>query len=337
MPVSSQPFDALPDLKDPSLHGAWLSRGVQGGARDYSADGNDMVIGGGSPVFERVGARFDGAADYLRRAVADWRNTDTQGTITAWIKKSALTATGHAIFGSGDEASGKRLILQISDTNLMSFYIQGTATNYIEGSTTIQTDRWYRIAIVSNGSQYFFYVDGQAETLNIPVGSNDGAWLSSVSGRDNITIGVLVSLVATERYFEGIIKDVRYHSEPKSADWIKYDFQRGVPDSSLLLHILDGQRDLSRRRVSITVSADCIIGHEMIFTNGGITWAAQAIISYGYWYRGAAPDFWRYYFWDGVRKYVNGEFAAGAMPVAISATGFAGVTGTMKDIKTYSN
>jgi hypothetical protein len=69
------------------------------------------------------------------------------------------------------------------------YYYVGSALNITNGGTTVNDNAWHHIALVSSGSAYSLYVDGAAETLTTSSGSNNGAWVNTISSVDNTTIG----------------------------------------------------------------------------------------------------------------------------------------------------
>ncbi len=167
------------------------------------------------------GMEFDGATNYLRRAVSDWRSGDEAGTICAWVKLDAIGAH-RTIFNTADEAVvTKFLQCQIDSNGKMNILQNNTGVlDSILGDTILIANRWYHVVFISDGSTYIFYLNGQVETLSISSGANNGDWLADTDDRDNVTIGCRVRN-DKGRYFNGLIKDVRYYSEPKSADYVK--------------------------------------------------------------------------------------------------------------------
>lgn len=157
---------------------------------------------------------------YLRRAVSDWRPSDEVGTITAWINMDSV-GINQTIFGSADEATDLYYLqLRIRNDNYLAIYqTNNDPLSVIRGGTALSASRWYHVAVVSTGSAYTLYVNGQPETLTVVSGTNNGDWLSDTSGRDSITVGAL-NRTGLVHYFNGSIRDVSYYSAAKSADWI---------------------------------------------------------------------------------------------------------------------
>jgi len=165
---------------------------------------------------------FDGITNYLPMTVADWRGSDEVGTICAWVTLDAIGAY-RTIFGSCDEAADiNKLLFWVTDGGLIAVQSEsgGGGHNNILGSTVLGANRWYHVAVVSDGTQYLLYVNGVAETLTVSSGDNNGCWLADAANRDSVTVGVRSKNAGQDYYFNGSIKDLRYYSEAKSADWI---------------------------------------------------------------------------------------------------------------------
>ena len=217
----------------------------------------------GAPVAERVGARFDGAADCLARSEADWRSGDSQGTILALVRVDA--AHDGAIFASCDEGGNQNLFYLAVTLNLgLHIYakIGGLMNRVNSPDDSLAVGVWHRVALVSTGTAWLLYIDGSPKTLT-PVGAeaNTGDWLADVPLRDNVTIGARwYNIIDT--YFNGQIKDVIYYSRELSADEILYDYRQCVPDDFLRLWTVGGMTDLSRFVRTPTHLGGVICGHE---------------------------------------------------------------------------
>lgn len=164
-----------------------------------------------------MATEFDGATEYTRSIIgAPYRSGDSQGTLAAWIKLGAIGAA-QIVFGSSDEASDVRaLLFRISSTNRIEVVrvLTGSATDAVNGTTTaFVVGQWYHVAWVSTGSVYVLYVDGQAEALAVSSGANGGDWFADVPLRDSVTMGVW-RRTGLLNYFNGVIDDVRYYSQP---------------------------------------------------------------------------------------------------------------------------
>ena len=133
--ISEQPIDRLPRLADPYFRSGWLNAKTKGG-RDFGPDGSDMAYVS-TPIDERVGMTFDGVGDYLSRAEADWRSADSQGTISAWIKRDAA-GVSHTIISSADTGS-LLYYIQLTIFNDLLLFVQkdNDTLGSVLGSTTL--------------------------------------------------------------------------------------------------------------------------------------------------------------------------------------------------------
>lgn len=213
-------------VPDDSLAGLWLpSKGI---VNDYSRYRDDMSIFGTLNATRRG---MDGYTnnDYLKLVVADYRASDTQGSICAWIFLTGVGDFQH-IWTTINEISSSDhfLFLRLTNGDLLTLSQKdGTTTDTVTGDTVFVTGRWYNVWATSNGSTFALYVNGVAETLTPSGGGNTGDWLSGIPTpfRDNVTIGA--QLTNTDDHpVLGELSDVRYYSEGKSADFIKEYYNR---------------------------------------------------------------------------------------------------------------
>ena len=105
-------------------------------------------------------------------------------------------------------------------------------------------------------------------------------------------------------------------------------------DTSVELSVVDGTKDISKNERALIIT-NAVVGSEMVFTNGGITWSSIPLTSYDYWWRASATAAWVHYGYDGTNVYTNGVLT-GSLPVTVTTTGFSGVTGTMVGLRVYS-
>ena len=188
------------------------------GDRDYSKYGDDLA-----PIADPILGRwmtFDGTHDYLRRDEANWRSSDSAGTIIAWVRPANITGQ-KTIFCSADTATANHmlaLVLNAGAVNLHT-YISGAYTQ-VEGAIDLVANAWSHVAIASSGTGYFLYVNGVLDSLT---GTDNGNWLADVLNRDNIAIGMRDANTDTWP-FNGDISDVRVYSAAKSADWVLMDY-----------------------------------------------------------------------------------------------------------------
>jgi len=188
-------------------------------------------------VYDTVGGvvlgndvELNGTTGYLSRTVAGWRSTDHTGTVVGWIWRDATGAAARAIWASSDQGADRDFVLWTVAANELWLTSDsgGAGYNNVFGSTTISSGRWYHVALVSTGTEYLMYVNGEPETLTLNSGANDGTWLADCANRDNVTVGAWNHNGLQEYFFNGKIDDLRYYSEVKSGDWLRDDYRRNV-------------------------------------------------------------------------------------------------------------
>lgn len=258
-----QPYAEMivPDISDPTLVGSWCHPRVAFGA-DYSPAGNDMTPFGAAKMGRSGSFIGDGSSAYLRKAIADFRSGDSQGTIEAWINRAAAGSL-HAIFSSSDEATDNyRFRFAVSALNkLVITQKSNDALDEISGDTTIGAAQWHHVVLASSGTAYALYVNGVAQALSVDAGANTGDWFFDTALRDNIVIGA-ERRTSTGSYFNGSIASVNVYSEPKSADWVVNRYQRAVEDKCVLA-VVDGLRDNSRFETNLSRVANPIVGKKI--------------------------------------------------------------------------
>jgi hypothetical protein len=217
-----------PDATEASMVGGWLSSLTPRTADDASSAGDDMTAVG-SPIWLVEGASLGGAADYFRRAEADWRASDTKGTIMAWIKRASAT-TADVIFSTCDEGSFNdvfRFGLRADDFVELEIKAGGAGLVRFRGDTTITDTSWHHVAAVSTSTSFAMYVDGQSQGLTFTTGTDDGSWISAVSNRDSVAIGVLADQAPSD-HFHGSIRDVRYYSRALGSTEVATIYRAGL-------------------------------------------------------------------------------------------------------------
>jgi len=239
MPWSKAARDLRPNLNDSGLVGAWNMPPIDNEVVDETVGGADMTIHGACHERTLLGdaLRFDGSTQYAKSSLADFRSADSQGTISLWFK-SNVDGTAQRLFSSADEASNTRyLSIVISGTDYISVYQRDNDTlDIIRGGTTLLADRWYHIVLMSNGSAYSIYLDGEAESLTVASGANNGDWFADTNNRDNVTIGSMEYNAGLANPFNGLICNVEVYSDAKDSDWVAQKYAQGA-------HAVQGKSD----------------------------------------------------------------------------------------------
>ena len=185
------------------------------GANDGAIVGNPQIVAG--KVGE--GLEFDGSGDYVNYDVFDLSN---QGTFEAYINPAAF-GTILTILASGSETSNT---CYLHFRVFRSAKIEVTQCNddqwdWLTGGTTLAENTWYHVAVVSDGTAYRIYVDGQEEAMTLTGGVNSGDWFDDTD-TDNITIGVF-KRAALDDFFNGIIDEVRVYNRALNANEVRHN------------------------------------------------------------------------------------------------------------------
>ena len=165
---------------------------------------------------------FDGTDDYITFPDDPDYESDTEGAIVAWIKIDS-TGSYQTIYGYGDSAgTNDFLAFQTTTTEQLTINIRiGGTNNRIDSVQTFNTDTWYHVAVVSDGSTNTdLYIDGQNVSTTI-FGGSEGKWFDDVASVVELaTIGALRrSSIAS--YFDGSIDNVMIFDEALSEDEIQ--------------------------------------------------------------------------------------------------------------------
>lgn len=161
---------------------------------------------------EDYAVQFDGINQYAIAAESNYRFSDSQGTVEAWVKSSG---TGfQTVFGTSDEDGGlDNFQILIRDTGTVQVYVRidGGATNSLISTTTVNDGALHHIVAVSSGTEYRLYIDGIFEPLSVASGANDGKWLNNFADTDNVTIGCSHP-ASPIQFFDGVIDEVAYYN-----------------------------------------------------------------------------------------------------------------------------
>jgi hypothetical protein len=165
---------------------------------------------------------FDGSSEGLVYT-ASQPHDDAQGMIAISFRYPNTLSGNVTLFESADTA-GDVVFFRIQilgATKKINLHSNGTADNSITfTSVTTAPDTNYTIVISSDGSNYHMYYNGsESESSKTVVsGSDDGAWLDNVTGRDVVTIGMGQGSSGDRNHFEGEIGEVIISSDANAAN-----------------------------------------------------------------------------------------------------------------------
>ncbi|OGV91567.1 hypothetical protein A2783_05805 [Microgenomates group bacterium RIFCSPHIGHO2_01_FULL_45_11] len=214
---------------------------------DTSGSGNAGTLGvnssSGSDDPAWAGGKLGSALDFENTATQDYvlitdsylttsplyiANNGTV-TITAWVKAESFpgTDTNAYIAGRGywpdTEAYTLRVNIDGGGTKTLQFGSYSSGTDYFATWTIAgwNTGEWHQVAGSYNGSTWYVYFDGVLKASNTTTGpfANDayfaiGAWWGGGS---------------VDRFWDGLIDNVRVYNYARTSTQIAWEYNRGKP------------------------------------------------------------------------------------------------------------
>jgi len=241
------------DLNDASiLKGYWR---LNGNTDDYSGNGNHGIWNGteayGINLFGKQCANLDGSSYIAVNEISS-----TQFTLCAWVKISS--GKEQTIVGA-DDVNSYIAIDAFNDIVLKN----GTFTQF-DIDPNIRDDAFDYLVLCSDGTNLYAYLNGESAGS---IAYSDGMKFTNIGKNGD------------RWYYEDLLSEVRYYNVCLTADEIKelyympYPYQVEpkqvssnpglgeivAPDDSLELHLMNGDRDLSKNDVAV-VNNGCILG-----------------------------------------------------------------------------
>lgn len=205
--------------------------------------------------------RLDGTTDRAyRTANLPARNAFS---IVAWVRRASTPSAYRAVFGLGVSTSSPAIAYEMAYTSVASLHISwygstsGTAT--FSNQQPFANDRWFPLALVSNGTLYGWAGHGVPEGVSTtPTGSAFTAFTPAVFWVGDNGWG---------EGFDGNLAHVRIWNEALSAVEIQREMQRREPT---VLRTLTGYyplvggdlRDHSGVSVTLTTAGTVTAGHD---------------------------------------------------------------------------
>ena len=194
------------------------------------------MSGVATPVFDSGGVTLDGATQYLLNSTADWRSGDSSGAVAFWFKRG--TSGGiEELFATGDEGTDVHFMIYRfgADDKLSLLHKEAGSSETVRTTDDAVADTaWHHTAIVSTGTAWLIYLDGDSKALTIASGSNSGDWFAEVTLRDNVTWGAVKTLAGVGSHFNGSLQDGRVYDRAISATEIASLYAQGRPNANHL-------------------------------------------------------------------------------------------------------
>jgi len=158
---------------------------------------------------------FDGN-DYASEVLgAVFRASDDKGTIIIIGKWETLNDGVLWSVGQSNSSSNWALIasLDVGGSDYIYFVIDEPTTYGVRGSTILQTDTWYHIIVMSSGSSWKIYINGNLETLTVTAGANNGRWFNDLDAGLNVFDFGVLHRSTLSGYLTGYIDEMAVFSD----------------------------------------------------------------------------------------------------------------------------
>jgi glucose/arabinose dehydrogenase/PKD repeat protein/fibronectin type 3 domain-containing protein len=229
VPGASQSYTATYTLTQPpsGLVGAWgFNEGSGATTADASGNSNTAsLVNGPSWVAGKHSnaVSLDGVNDYL--PVPNSPSLDVSGnalTLSAWLNPASISGDSVVLgkfWGLTMSSPFYQYGFELDEGTMPDFYV-GTAAGPTVGSmgSALLLGQWTHVAVVFNGTQAQFYVNG-ALVATRPVGA-------SITARGNqLRIGADAN---TQQFYKGTIDDLRIYKRALTASEVQADLNTGL-------------------------------------------------------------------------------------------------------------
>ena len=203
------------------------SSGVTAYDENLTSNNNGTLVGGvawnTSGRFDNA-VYFDGVNDYVDLTPSLSKlNFVAPSTISFWIKTTDDTKEQEIIsFSQGSGDWSNFFAIAISEwTNSLSNELICVGSTVAPGGdvcyvTTSRSElfdgNWHHIAIVSSGSAWNIYLDGNNKALTIPPGSANTGKYGIVTSADNFRIGNMVDLNSNIDHYHGQLDNIQIYN-----------------------------------------------------------------------------------------------------------------------------
>ena len=242
-----------PVIKD-GLVGAWLFKGTNE-AEDISGNGNDATLSNTPIKMKDGGYDFDASnSDYIETGYAPSGLSEL--TFTGWLKYTGPEQSVHQyVIGNNTNNCLDGFMTTIYD-NKLYLYHDGENKSFDFENTPSE---WLNFAgTIKEGDNFKWYVNGSALGSELIVSGG-------TIYHDNKHLFLATNNSQTaDRFLDGSLKEITVYNRELSHSEIKQIYEKSVPDNSLILHVKDGTKDLSRYSRKLT-NSNTVVGDNMEF------------------------------------------------------------------------
>jgi hypothetical protein len=247
---------------------------VTGNGNDGTLEGNPQWVAGkigGALEFDGTNYVDCGDQDILNFGTNDW-------TVAAWIKTTQPDPDRGTIFANGsDNSGGIRFTLATHEANPNHITLttdDNSTKSQALGQTVVNDGEWHHVAGMREGTTTSVFVDGVLDGTNtVPDGYNlsgssqADAYIGAIDGAADAT-------VALEKFYNGIIDDVRVYDTALTEDELQTVMEGTAgfpyalsPDPADGALIEDTWVSLSWRAGDFAVSHDIYLGEDYDVVN----------------------------------------------------------------------
>jgi hypothetical protein len=190
---------------------------AEGDATDFFG-GNDGLLQGGAtfaPGILGQAFRFDGQDDFVQASTAGFPTGSGDRTMDLWVKVNDFLAEEAFFAGYGNFGVDSQIYAVGSSGNVLFFSQWGGA---IFGPS-LQTNRWYHVAVTNEGNTATLYLDGSAVA--------SGSLSINTPGGTNFYMGRLPDPFGATRRLNGFVDEVGVYNRALSPSEIQAIFAGG--------------------------------------------------------------------------------------------------------------
>ena len=157
---------------------------------------------------------FDETNDYMEKEQSAWNAGASNGFWAAWVKGTGLDSAERIMSYSDTATTRWHLSLNHRGAgtgyNVDSAEVAAVIDNVVHVVDTpvgsLPQDVWSHVVAVASNGTWKIYINGVPQTLAVKSGSNDGYWMSSITGADVFSVGCL-RYTSRVQYFGGNISN----------------------------------------------------------------------------------------------------------------------------------
>jgi hypothetical protein len=195
-------------------------------------DGTPSGMSAASAVAGNIGVaqKFDGTSSYvtLVTTAGSRLNFPQRGTysISAWVYADTLDSSYQVIVGKGEH----QYSLQILFYNKWEYFDYVDQQQYEATRCDAKAREWTLLTAVRYGAKEYFYVNGTVADSVLTITTSDSARTTNA----DVTIGKRADIDPDQRFFKGIIDEVRIQNVACGPDWARLCYMNQKADDALV-------------------------------------------------------------------------------------------------------